>query len=717
MLSYDNKTKGRIFMAEGFFLVRTTLYNEAMPIQNARIYIRGSSENRFGAYNPDLDASSQNYDFYLISGSDGKTPTVTLEAPDSQNSFESELSASAYSLYDVYVERDGFVPIFVRGVQIYPGITSELPLDMEPFVTGFPEGLVRLFEVPENAVSEPVERERQQENGGIITDVLPELVIPSSIVVHLGVPDDANAENLTVSFTDYIKNVASSEIFPTWDEAAIRANILAQISLTLNRIYTEWYPSRGYPFQITNSTRYDQAFVKGRNIYDNISLIVDDIFNNFIRREGNYEPLFAQYCDGIRTSCEGMSQWGSQRLAEQGYDSFSILQNYYGNDIELASTENIADSPSSYPGTPLRIGDVGENVLTVQIQLDRIRRDYPLIPRINRLNGRFNDETQSAVRVFQEIFDLTPDGVVGKATWYNIARIYTAVTRLGEITSEGTSTFIPDEPPNVVLSVGDSGSEVRLVQYILEYLSFFFPSIPILTIDGYFGSGTENSVKGFQQTFGLDADGIVGEETWRLLYRTSSEISNGLSAINENQDYPGAVLRVGSTGEGVELMKKYYNRIASFYGNLPTVAENSDFDAEFENAIKDFQSRYGLEPDGVIGALTWTRIVELYNFIRGIEELQTVSVSGALPSLAYPGIPIRRGIRGRHVKYIQSALNTVYEHIGMRKYLGVTGDYGCETESSVIGYQKRRRLVPDGIVGEDTWNTLISEAESYGMLI
>ena len=704
-------------MTEGFFLVRTTLYNEAMPIQNARIYIRSSDGNGYGSYNPNSDVSAQNYEFYLISGSDGKTPTVTLEAPDLQNSFESRLSSSVYSVYDVYVERDGFVPIFIRGVQIYPGITSELPLDMEPFVAGFPAGFVRVFDVPENAVYESNEREAQEEIGDIITDVLPELVIPSSIVVHLGVPDDTNAENLTVPFSDYIKNVASSEIFPTWDEAAIRANILAQISLTLNRIYTEWYPSRGYPFQITNSTRYDQAFVKGRNIYDNISLIVDDIFNNFIRMQGNYEPLFAQYCDGVRTSCVGMSQWGSQELAERGLDFFSILQNYYGDDIEIASTDNIADSPSSYPGTPLEIGDVGESVLNIQIQLDRIRRDYPLITRIDRLNGRFNEETQSAVRVFQDIFGLEPDGIVGKATWYKIARIYTAVTRLGEITSEGTSTFIPDEPPNVVLSSGDSGNEVRLVQYILEYLSFFFPTIPILTIDGYFGNGTKNSVIGFQKTFGLTADGVVGEETWRLLYDISTEIAEEIATINENQDYPGIVLRLGSTGEGVELMKKYYNRIASFYGNLPRVAENSDFDEEFENAIMEFQKIYGLNPDGAIGALTWTRIVELYNFIRNTEGFQPVLARGSAPKLEYPGVPIRRGIRGRHVKYIQSALNTVYEHIGVRKYLGVTGDYGCETENSIIGYQKRRGLLPDGIVGEDTWNALFVEAESYGMSV
>lgn len=701
-------------MADGLFLVRTTLYNEAMPIENVRIYIRRSSDRNIGnGFDSETDVSPQNYEVYLISGKDGKTPEVRLSAPNVNSSFDRDITNLAYSRYDVYIEKEGFVPILVRGVQIFPDVTSELPLTLEPDVLEFPSTLVRVYDVPGNAVTQSPQRERAYEENEIITDVLPELVIPESIVVHLGAPDDTAAENLTVTFTEYIKNVASSEIFPTWDEAALRANILAQISLTLNRIYTEWYPSRGYPFQITNSTRYDQAFVKGRNIFENISLIVDDVFNDFIRREGFYEPLFAQYCDGIRTSCNGMSQWGSQALAERGYDFFSILREYYGNDIELASTQNISNAVSSYPGELLTLGSVGDDVLSIQIQLDRIRRDYPLIPRITRLNGRFNEETRDAVRTFQEIFNLTPDGIVGKATWYKISRIYVAVTKLGEIASEGTGTRIPDEPPSEVLKTGDSGNNVRLVQYILEYLSYFFPTVPTLTVDGFFGQGTENAVVGFQKTFGLEPDGIVGEETWNLLYSISTEISERIAAVQEDQEYPGAPLSEGDQGTGVELMKRYYNRIASYYGNLPTVTENNVFDEQFSEAIRDFQEMYGLDADGIIGALTWTRIVELYNFIRNTEGTASVMTKVKIPMQQYPGMAIRKGIKGRHVKYIQNALNTVYRHIGMRKYLGITGDYGTETENAIIGYQKRRGLIADGIVGENTWNVLFSEAEGY----
>ncbi len=707
-------------LTDGYFLVRTTVYNEAMPIPNARVYIkrsekgRGNLEDNDDFYDTDTDVSPQRYDIFLVTGGDGKSSVVRIEAPDAEFSFVEALDEYAYSLVDVYVEADGFVPVFVRGVQVFPSLQSELPLNLEPDVSLFPRGYVQRYTVPDNTVVSAPLRIRQYSESEITTDVLPEVIIPANIVVHLGTPSNSAAENVTVPFTEYIKNVASSEIFPTWDEEAIRANIHAQISLALNRVYTEWYRSRGYPFQITNSTQYDQAFVKGRNIFDNISKIVDDIFNTFIRKDGNYEPFFAQYCDGVQTNCNGMSQWGSQRLAEQGYSAFNILQHYYGNGIELVSTDNISEAGESYPGVPLSLGSVGEEVLRIQIQLDRIRQDYPLIPRIERLNGRFGSETDAAVRTFQDIFNLTVDGVVGLATWYKISRIYAAVTKLGEITSEGTGTRIPEEPPNVVLQRGSSGSEVRLLQYILEYLSFFYPSIPLLTVDGYFGEDTENAVIGFQKTFGLEPDGIVGSETWQLLYDASTEIQEAIEISNAEQRYPGTPLDVGDTGRSVELMKIYYNRIASYYGNLPLVAENDVFDEQFRAAIEQFQERYGLDTDGIIGALTWTRIVELYNFI------QISGNSGGVPAMAestetserYPGVPLRRGTYGRHVKFIQNALNVINKSQGIRKYLNVNGEFGAETESAVIGYQKRNGIYPNGTVDEKLWNRMISQADS-----
>lgn len=709
-------------MTDGYFVVRTGIYNEAMPVQGARIYIKRSSDNVNDSrpYDPAIDVSPTNYDQTSVTGESGKSGTIRLEAPSVEYSFGQAEAYRAYSLFDVYVEAQDLVPVFIRGVQIFPNILSELPINLEPYVGSLPENLVQSYNVPENSAVSAPERNPEYPGNTLVTDVLSEIVIPSSIVVHLGAPSDTTAANVTVPFTDYIKNVASSEIFPTWDEEAIRANILAQISFALNRVYTEWYPSRGYPFQITNSTAFDQSYVDGRNVYDNISRIVDDIFNVFLRKDDNYEPFFAQYCDGIRTTCNGLSQWGSQRLAERGYNAIAILKNYYGDTISLASTDNIRDAPVSYPGTPLSLGSVGQDVLEMQIQLNRIRRDYPLIPEITRINGRFGTETDSAVRTFQDIFDLGVDGIVGKATWYKISRIYSAVTRLGEITSEGTETFIPDEIPSEILSVGSSGDNTRLLQFILEYLSFFYPTIPAPAVDGYFGENTKNSVIGFQKTFGLDPDGIVGEQTWNTLYSVSGEINNTVQNRNEDQRYPGTPLSVGASGIGVELMKRYYNAIAMFYGDLPTVTVNGNFDEAFRQAIVEFQEKYELDPDGVIGALTWTRIVEIYNFINNLEGESTAvpaSVTSDVPEYPeYPGIVLRRGANGRHVKYIQNALNVINRQEGIKQYIPISGEYDSGTELAVMAYQKRNGLARNGVVDRELWRKMMRIAYKNGDL-
>ena len=296
--------------------------------------------------------------------------------------------------------------------------------------------------------------------------------IPQNITVHLGAPDAA-AENVTVRFPAYIKNVASSEIYPTWPENAIRANVYAQISYALNRVYTEWYRSRGYDFDITNSTAYDQAFVKNRDIFENISRIVDEIFNNYVRRAGNVEPLFTAFCDGRNVQCSGLSQWGSVDLAKQGYVPYDILRYYYGDDIEIVRDAPIQDMRESYPGIPLRIGSSGGEVRLIQQQLNAISRDYPLIPRISQPDGTFGVETQEAVRAFQRTFNLLEDGIVGKATWYKISYIYTAVLKLAELNSEGIK--IQDVPTELDESVreGDIGTSVRIIQYYLSYISLF----------------------------------------------------------------------------------------------------------------------------------------------------------------------------------------------------------------------------------------------------
>ena len=348
--------------------------------------------------------------------------------------------------------------------------------------------------------------------------------IPQKITVHLGSPS-SNAENITVSFSDYVKNVASSEIYPTWDEDALRANILAIVSFALNRVYTEFYRSRGYDFDITSSTAFDQYFVKGRSFFDNIVQLVDELFNDYLRRPGFVEPLAAKFCNGTTVTCEGLSQWGSQNLAQQGYNTQQILRSYYG-DVETVRNAPIRGYTSSYPGSPLRSGSTGPNVVVIQTALNRISQSYPAIPKIPVVDGIFGRRTEAAVRKFQSIFNLTADGVVGSATWYAIVRLYTAVTRLSELRSQGQQFYAINWSPPGGLQPGDTGEKVQLLQYMLSVLSSYISSIPPVTVDGVYGTATRAAVLAAQRRFGLPETGTVGVQTWDAIYDQYSGIEN-----------------------------------------------------------------------------------------------------------------------------------------------------------------------------------------------
>ena len=348
--------------------------------------------------------------------------------------------------------------------------------------------------------------------------------VPQNITVHLGAPGEA-AQNVTVPFIDYIKNVTSSEIYPTWDESALRANILAITSFALNRVYTEFYRSRGYDFDITNSTAFDQYFVNGRSYFENISRLVDELFNDYLRRPGFVEPLAAKFCNGTTVTCEGLSQWGSQNLARQGYDSTRILRSYYGN-VEIVNDAPIRGITSSYPGTPLRRGSSGPNVVIVQVELNRIAQNYPAIPKLAVVDGIYGSRTEAAVRRFQEIFGLTPDGIVGKATWYALVRLYTAVTRLSELRSQGQQFYTISWAYPSRLQSGDTGDKVRHLQYMLSVLASYINSIPRVETDGIFGPATQSAVVAAQGFFGLPQTGTVDEATWDEIYDQFAGIEN-----------------------------------------------------------------------------------------------------------------------------------------------------------------------------------------------
>ena len=377
--------------------------------------------------------------------------------------------------------------------------------------------------------------------------------VPKNITVHLG-PPSSDAQNVTVPFIDYVKNVASSEIYPTWEPAALRANILAIVSFALNRVYTEFYRSRGYPFDITSSTAYDQYFVNGRSYFDNVSRLVDELFNDYLRRPGFVEPLAAKFCNGTTVTCAGLSQWGSQELAQQGQNSTQILRNYYG-DVEIVPDAPVRGNRQSYPGTPLRQGSRGPFVTVIQTELNRISRNYPAIPRIPEVDGIFGPRTEAAVRKFQEIFDLDVDGVVGKATWYALVRLYTAVLSLSELRSQGQQFYAVNWAYPAGLQQGARGDKVRHLQYMLSVLSEFIPQVPEVQVDGIFGPATRNAVIAAQGWFGLPQTGVVDEETWDEIYDQFAGIENtalrsevtfpGMEGTTQRQ-FPGSGLRPGT---------------------------------------------------------------------------------------------------------------------------------------------------------------------------
>ena len=367
--------------------------------------------------------------------------------------------------------------------------------------------------------------------------------IPQTITVHLG-PPGSSAENVTVSFPDYVKNVASSEIYPTWEPAALEANILAIISFALNRVYTEFYPSRGYPFQITSETAYDQKFIKGRNTYENIDRMVDELFTTYIRRQGYVEPLSAKFCNGTTTTCDGLSQWGSQALAQEGYSAMDILRYYYGDDIELVTDAPVMGLQQSYPGAPLRRGDRGAAVAQLQTMLNQVSRDFPAIPRLREVDGVFDADTEEAVRAFQEVFGLAADGVVGRATWYKLVYLYVGIRDLAELAGEGQNLYgdALQRLDDGQLAPGSRGRWVRVLQYMLTVLASFYSDIPAPAQDGIYGEDTRQAVLAFQRNQSLPQTGIVDAAVWQALYQAYTGIRD--TVMVDGETFPAAILDI-----------------------------------------------------------------------------------------------------------------------------------------------------------------------------
>lgn len=501
-------------MGTGNLIIQVRDANEAVPLSGVRVRVMDSTGKVL-------------YD--LTTDESGDTKQISLETVDRSLSLDPNYKGTPYTSYDLLIEAKGYNNLHIRGVQIFDGENAIQPVSLIPMLEH--QRIANTYEIVIG--KHAVEMNEPREQVGPLTEprILRHVIIPNPITVHLGTPT-SSASNVQVSFPDYVKNVASSEIYPTWPHAALEANIYAIITFALNRVFTEWYRSRGYNFDITNSTAYDQYFVYGRTIYESISKIVDEIFNQYVRREGHIAPFFTSFCNGTTATCAGLSQWGTVTLANQGMSPLQILRYYYPDDIEIAETNIISDIIVSYPGTALKVGSTGLDVQTIQTYLNRIRRNYPAIPLITDEPGVFGSSTQAAVKKFQSIFNLTSDGIVGKATWNKISSIFVAVTKLADLESEGGALGIGTVPPSSILRWGSSGMDVITLQYILNFISQYYPTIPNLIQNGRYDDQTYQAVIAFQEMMGLTADGIVGPATWNALY----EIYWG---IKENTPSPG----------------------------------------------------------------------------------------------------------------------------------------------------------------------------------
>ena len=439
--------------------------------------------------------------------------------------------------------------------------------------------------------------------------------VPSFITVHLGAPSSA-AENVTVSFQDYVKNVVSSEVYPTWNEDALRANILAITSFALNRVYTEFYRIRGYPFDITSSTAYDQQFYKGRSFFSNVSRLVDSLFDDYIRRIGFIEPLAAKFCNGTTVTCEGLSQWGSQNLAAQGFGWLQILRNYYGRNIEIVPNAPQADYSESYPGSALRVGSRGRSVALIQTALNRISQNFPAIPKIS-VDGIFGPATEAAVRVFQQVFGLDNDGIVGRQTWYAVERVYGGVLRLSELRSEGLRyENLGWEFPEP-LRVGDRGIRVSQLQYMLAVVAQFVQEVPSVSVDGIFGPNTRDAVAAFQRYEGFPVTGEADDRTWDALYDLYSGIDDRV--LQNRAAFP------------------QFDTAATTVANARQRLQALGYSASnLQQAIRAFQRANGLAVTGRLSDDTASAITR---------QFQRLDYSTSTRMTQYPGTPLAVGSR------------------------------------------------------------------------
>ena len=670
----------------GTLRIQTFAARQSAPMEGVTVTVQGDG-----------------FTLHRITDVTGSAADIPIEAPACALSLDESNTTRPYAIVSLAATKPGYRTVRIEGIQIFAGQVTLAQPQMLPVTEEDRDIPNAPIVIPPHALFAGSGGSGPQPRENCTPRVLEQVIIPKNITVHLGKPAAA-ARNVTVSFRDYIANVASSEVYPTWPEQALRANIHCQISLALNRIYTEWYPSKGYTFNITNSTSYDQYYVHGRTVFDVMVRLTDDIFNTYIRKTGTVNPYYAEYCDGKSVTCPGLKQWGTVTLANQGRSALSILKYYYGSNIEIIRTNNIQSIPQSYPGSPIRQGDSGTAVFTLQRQLNRITKDYPFLGKLT-VDGVFGSRMAATVRAFQKQFNLTADGMVGRQTWYKISYIYVSVKDLAELTSEGevsSGTLSDGTWGGTVLRTGSTGSAVEQLQFWLNTLAQYESSIPSLTVDGVYGTGTANAVRAFQRKYGLTVDGVVGRATWTEVYDQFRSIQSDNGTPNA---YPGTALREGASGQNVRLVQFWLKIARTVYSSLSNVTVDGKFGSATTAAVRRFQTYFGLTSDGVVGRTTWNKLYEVYN------DIANKLLSSSLRPGEYPGV-LRNGSSGTAVRELQFYLYLMSAYESSIPAIAIDGQFGASTEAAVRAYQRFAGLTVDGIVGRTTWNSLYDKAST-----
>ena len=674
-------------MATGILRIQAFAARQSAPVEGVTVNIVGDG-----------------FTAARMTDAEGNAADVTLTAPDCALSLEEDNTTRLpYAVCSLTASKAGYRTVRIQGIQVFAGQVTLAQPEMIPETEEGRDVENPPIVIPPHPLFAGGGGSGRAPADPCAPRVLDRVIIPKNITVHLGKPA-ASARNVTVSFRRYIANVASSEVYPTWPESALRANIHCQISLALNRIYTEWYPSRGYSFNITNSTSYDQYYVHGRTVFDVMVRLTDDIFNTYLRKTGTVNPYYSEYCDGKSVTCPGLKQWGTVTLAKQGKTPLQILKYYYGSNIEIVRTNNIQAIPQSYPGSPLRQGDSGTAVFTLQRQLNRIAKDYPFFGKLT-VDGVFGPRMASTVKTFQRQFNLTADGVVGRQTWYKISYIYVSVKDLAELTSEGetsSGTLSDGSWGGTALRTGSTGSAVEQVQFWLNTLAQYESAIPSLSVDGRYGAATASAVRAFQRRYGLTVDGVVGRETWNAIYNEFRSIQSDNGTPNA---YPGTALREGASGQNVRLVQFWLKIARTVYSRLNDLTVDGTFGAATTAAVKRFQTYFGLTSDGVVGRTTWNKLYEVYN------DIANKLLSSSLRPGEYPGI-LRRGSSGTAVRELQFYLYLLSAYESSIPTVGIDGSFGAATENAVRAYQRFAGLTVDGIVGRATWESLYGKASA-----